>query len=196
MRRLGLRHRFQHCGVALLAGGTLTCGQAVGAFGRQRGPRGVGARQKVAAAAGDRRCRFVVKRLPQVVRNRLPRLPQELHDFVRAQGLQSARAFTFVVSSEFIVPHMLWKHRVRPSRGKSEQIGKPTHLVITPDSEKWLQKLLTMQVPRGRASFFVFLHRRPHRKEVKWLGSASTRRCLRTGPSRASGPASGRRRLR
>lgn len=100
---------------------------------------------------GDIKCRFVVKRMPQVMKGRLPSLLPGLYEFlgddlVKVQGAMSSSAFTFVVSSASVVDRVLAKHKIDPFMGKFGE-GDAVPLVVMPDRPRWVQKLLTMEWP-------------------------------------------------
>lgn len=122
--------------------------------GGSRGGVGAAARgqPRQAYSQTDLRRRVVVRRLPQVMRARLPHVMPELFSFVvpwlvRIQGPTSATACTIVLDIEALATAALERHREKRFKGIFAEGGAATPLVVQPDRERWLQNLLTMQWP-------------------------------------------------
>lgn len=86
------------------------------------------------------------------MRSRLPELMPELFAFVGSgvlsvKGPVSGTAFTLVLDSEMLASTVLRRHRAKPFEGIFGVGAAAQPLVIQPDRERWLQKLLSMQWP-------------------------------------------------
>lgn len=127
------------------AGATRSAGTARSTGSTPRGGR------RDAGPRGDLRCRFVLQRLPQVMKGRLPALMKGLHgfsgkDLLRAQCPRSSTAFASVVMAGSDAAEVLQRRKKALVTGCFEG-STAVPLVIALDREKWLHKLLMLEWP-------------------------------------------------
>lgn len=117
-----------------------------GSSGDVKAPHGQAARDE------DIRARVVLKRLPPVMKDRLPSRLAELFacmgdDLLRVQGPQSGTSFTLVLRTADRATALLRRHKESAFTGTFESGGSAVQLNLQPDREVWLRKLLTLQWP-------------------------------------------------
>lgn len=130
-------------------------GQQAGRGGQPRaGSAGVPRARQASAPQDDEslRTKVVMKRLPPVMKERLPALCPQLFDFigqdlVRIQGPGSGTLFKIVLATEAKAAAVLKRHKEQPFTGVFEPQAPEVTLSLQPDREVWLRKLLTLQWP-------------------------------------------------